>query len=110
MPIVPPANLVETKTLPSYLGLSAAHAHPQLLQIQMAAVMAQRQAAEQGFAQATPFRHAPQPHLVNPAMGREGYPLYPWLISRHGRMFPHFPGSKFKTVFFSPYFSHSFIK
>lgn len=79
MPIVPPANLVDTKTLPSYLGLGAgAHANPHLLQIQMAAALAQRQAAEQGFAQASPFRPAPPPHLVNPAMSREGYPLYPW--------------------------------
>lgn len=82
LPIVPPANLVEAKTLPSYLGLgaaaAAAHANPHLLQIQMAAALAQRQAAEQGFAQASPFRPAPPPHLVNPAMAREGYPLYPW--------------------------------
>lgn len=89
MPIVPPTNLVETKNLPpSYLGLgaaAAAHA-PHLLQIQMAAAIAQRQAAEQGFAQSAPFRHAPPP---------QGYPLYPWLISRHGRVFPHFPGSKY---------------
>lgn len=92
MPIVPPTNLVETKSLPpSYLGLgaaaAAAHA-PHLLQIQMAAAIAQRQAAEQGFAQTAPFRHAPPP---------QGYPLYPWLISRHGRMFPHFPGSKYRA-------------
>lgn len=84
--------MVETKNLPpSYLGLgaaaAAAHA-PHLLQIQMAAAIAQRQAAEQGFAQA-PFRPAPPP---------QGYPLYPWLIGRHGRMFPHFPGSKYSTL------------
>lgn len=94
MPLVPSANLIETKNLPpSYLGLGAAAAaaavqHPHLLQIQTAmAVMAQRQAAEQGFPQTAPFRHAPPP---------QGYPLYPWQISRHGRFpFPHFPGSKY---------------
>lgn len=105
LPMVP-SNLVETKTLPSYLGLgAAAHANPHLLQIQMAAAIAQRQAAEQSFSQAAPFRHAPPPHLVNPAaLGREGYPLYPWLISRHGRMFPHaFPGSKYQFSFFFPF-------
>lgn len=88
MPIVPPTNLVETKNMPpSYLGLgaaAAAHA-PHLLQIQMAAAIAQRQAAEQGFAQ-TPFRPAPP---------LQGYPLHPWLMSRHGRMFSPFPGSEY---------------
>lgn len=97
MPIVPPTNLVETKNLtPSYLGLgaaaAAAHA-PHLVQMQVAALIAQRQAAEQGFAQTAPFRHAP------PA---QGYPLYPpWVFSRHGRMFPHFPGSKCNLPFFN---------
>lgn len=101
MPIVPPPNLVEQKTLPSFLGLGGgAHANPHLLQIQMATVMAQRQAAEQGFVPGAPFRHAPQSHLMNPAMAREGYPLYPWLLSRHGRMFPHFPGSKFIIFYY----------
>lgn len=91
MPIVPSANMAETKNVglgAPYLGLgaaaAAAHA-PHLLQIQMAAALAQRQAAEQGYPQTAPFRHAPLP---------QGYPLNPWLISRHGRMFPHFPGSK----------------
>lgn len=110
LPIVPP-NLVETKTVPPppppYFGLgaaaaaaAAAHTNPHIIQaqIQMAAAMAQRQAAaEQTFGPGVPFRHAPPPHLaMNPAgMGREGYPLYPWLLSRHGRIFPHgFPGSK----------------
>lgn len=34
--------------------------------------------------------HPPPPHPHQP---RESYPLYPWLLSRHGRIFPHrFPG------------------
>lgn len=109
LPIVP-SNLVETKTAPPppYFGLgaaaaaaaAAAHTNPHIIQaqIQMAAAMAQRQAAvEQTFGPGVPFRHAPPPHLaMNPTgLGREGYPLYPWLLSRHGRIFPHgFPGSK----------------
>lgn len=34
-------------------------------------------------------------HLHNSNLARDSYPLYPWLLSRHGRIFPHrFPGSK----------------
>lgn len=37
----------------------------------------------------------PAAHLHNPNLPRDSYPLYPWLLSRHGRIFPHrFPGSK----------------
>lgn len=39
--------------------------------------------------------HQQTAHLHGPSMPRDSYPLYPWLISRHGRIFPHrFPGSK----------------
>lgn len=44
------------------------------------------------------FSPAPQhpAHLHNPNMPRDSYPLYPWLLSRHGRIFPHrFPGSEY---------------
>lgn len=43
-------------------------------------------------------QHFPnQPSPLNPhAQPRDSYPLYPWLLSRHGRIFPHrFPGGKF---------------
>lgn len=109
LPIVPP-NLVETKTAPPppspYFGLgaaaaaaaaAAAHTNPHIFQAQIQMAMAQRQAAaEHTFGQGVPFRHAP-PHLaMNPAgISREGYQLYPWLLNRHGRIFPHgFPASK----------------
>lgn len=112
LPIVPP-NLVETKTMP-YLGLNAAaaaaaaaavgHPSPHLLQFQMTAAF-QRQAAEQSFVAGAPFRHTPPPppHLMGPGMPRDSYQLYPWLLSRHGRIFPHgFPGSKYLNIrFFS---------
>lgn len=103
---IAPIPLRETKTVPPpppppppYLGLGAAAASNQHIlqaQLQMAAALAQRQAAEQSFPPGVPFRPGPPHHLVNPAaMSREGYPLYPWIFSRHGRMFPHgFPGSK----------------
>lgn len=39
--------------------------------------------------------HAAQ-FMAGHAMPRDSYPLYPWLLSRHGRIFPHrFPGSKY---------------
>lgn len=104
MPIVPPSNMVDAaKPMPAYLGLgptAGPHPNPHLLQaqFQMAAALAQRQAVEQSFQPGVPFRHAqPPPHMVNAAaMGRDSYQLYPWLLSRHGRIFPHgFPGSEF---------------
>ena len=45
----------------------------------------------------------PMPHQLPPHLGhfpgamppRDSYPLYPWLMSRHGRIFPHrFAGSE----------------
>lgn len=95
LPIVP-QNLIESKTIPPYInlpGLPQVHNTQYMqAQFQMAAALAQRQ-AEHGFPASAKFGSHP-PHLVNPNMARE-YPLYPWLLSRHGRIFPHgFPGSK----------------
>lgn len=57
--------------------------------------LANVQAAQVGFNGHLP-QHLP-PHLHNPNLPRESYPLYPWLLSRHGRLFPHrFPGSEYK--------------
>jgi hypothetical protein len=66
--------------------------HPHLLaQFQAAAALANVQAIQSGF----PAQHMP-PHFHNPNISRESYPLYPWLLSRHGRIFPHrFPGSEY---------------
>ncbi|KAL2728488.1 homeotic protein empty spiracles-like isoform X1 [Vespula squamosa] len=36
---------------------------------------------------AAPAGPHPPPHTHQPA--RDSYPLYPWLLSRHGRIFPH---------------------
>ena len=47
----------------------------------------------------------PPPHPHQPP--RDSYPLYPWLLSRHGRMFPHrFPGGELYT-FFIRFWCHS---
>ncbi|XP_036324886.1 homeotic protein empty spiracles-like [Rhagoletis pomonella] len=41
------------------------------------------------------------PHFGGPHLIRDSYPLYPWLLSRHGRIFPHrFPGSKFTILYY----------
>lgn len=67
--------------------------HPHFLQFQAAAALVHAQASQTGFNGAM-SQHLP-PHLHNPNLPRDSYPLYPWLLSRHGRMFPHrFPGSK----------------
>lgn len=101
MPMIP-QNLIENKTIQPYLnlpGLAQTH-NPHVLQaqFQMAAALAQRH-AEHGFPPASKFVHHPS-HLVNPNMTRESYPLYPWLLSRHGRIFPHgFPGSEYLFFF-----------
>lgn len=59
--------------------------------------LANVQAAQVGFNSGHLPQHLP-PHLHNPNLSnlpRESYPLYPWLLSRHGRLFPHrFPGSE----------------
>lgn len=72
--------------------------HPHFLQFQAAAAFVHAQAAQSGFNPGMP-QHLP--HLHNPNMTRESYPLYPWLLSRHGRIFPHrFPGSKWTKFLF----------
>lgn len=102
-----PANLVrpfavaapsvlnpEVKPIPSYLNspeMVTTHPNPHFLaaQFQMAAALAHGQAG-QGY---PPGAGIPHHHPSLPP--RDGYPLYPWLLSRHGRIFPHrFPGSK----------------
>lgn len=48
--------------------------------------------ASQGFPPTLPQHNS---HLHNANLVRDSYPLYPWLLNRHGRIFPHrFPGSK----------------
>ena len=76
--------------LPPYPDLPPGHPH--FLQFQAAAALVHAQAAQTGFHGGLPHH---LPHLHNPNMARDSYPLYPWLLSRHGRIFPHrFPGSK----------------
>ncbi|CRK95310.1 CLUMA_CG008668, isoform A [Clunio marinus] len=76
--------------LPPYTDLPPGHPH--FLQFQAAAALVHAQAAQTGFNGPLPPHHLP--HLHNPNLPRDSYPLYPWLLSRHGRIFPHrFPGT-----------------
>lgn len=82
--IAPPHQLPPYPELPQ--------GHPHFLQFQAAAALVQAQAAQTGFPGSMPQHH---PHFHNQNMPRDSYPLYPWLLSRHGRIFPHrFPGSE----------------
>lgn len=87
-------GLNEMKTVPPYPSAEMMAAHnPHFLaaQFQMAAALAHGQG--QGFPPGGIGQHPA--HIGNPNMARDSYPLYPWLLSRHGRIFPHrFPGSK----------------
>lgn len=84
-PIIHPSH-----QLPPYSELPPGHPH--FLQFQAAAALVHAQAAQTGFGGGIPHHLH---HLHNPNMHRDSYPLYPWLLSRHGRIFPHrFPGSK----------------
>ncbi|KAK6630070.1 hypothetical protein RUM44_005468 [Polyplax serrata] len=79
---------------PHPLALAAAAQHFQAAGL--AAAIAQHQQPG-GFLPAGPPGHLPPPghpaHHGPQAPPRDTYPLYPWLLSRHGRIFPHrFPG------------------
>lgn len=75
------------------------HHHQFLAHFQGAALAAAIAHQQQGFG--APLPPHPPPHPAAP-VPRESYQLYPWLINRHGRIFPHrFPGGKSITSLFS---------
>lgn len=70
-------------------GGGAPHPFALAAHFQGAALAAALSNSQHGFPPHQPGGplHHPQP--------RDSYPLYPWLLSRHGRIFPHrFPGGK----------------
>ncbi|XP_055696359.1 homeotic protein empty spiracles [Lutzomyia longipalpis] len=98
---VAPGNMTDIKTLPPYLNspemVTAHNPHFLAAQFQMAAAL------QSG--QFPPGAGMPQhpAHMPNPNMPRDSYPLYPWLLSRHGRIFPHrFPGNFLLQPFRKP--------
>lgn len=95
-----PAGLIRPQILPPQhyppeIPTASGHNPHLLAQFQ---ALANVQAAQVGFNGHLP-QHLP-PHLHNPNLPRDSYPLYPWLLSRHGRLFPHrFPGSEYLYKF-----------
>lgn len=83
-----PFSRHEFKPIPSYSTDITPQHNSQLLAAQITAAAL----SGQPFSQ----MHQQNNHLHSSSMARDSYPLYPWLISRHGRIFPHrFPGSKY---------------
>lgn len=99
--VVASAISPEIKSIPPYLNspeMITTHPNPHFLaaQFQMAAALAHGPAGPGYPPGAAGMQHHPGHPSMHP---REGYPLYPWLLSRHGRIFPHrFPGSKLSCV------------
>lgn len=94
----PPPNGLDIKQLPPYMNpvdLAQQQQHFLAAQFQAAAALAH---AQQGFPPGAGLPpHAA--HFNNPNVTRDSYPLYPWLMSRHGRIFPHrFPGSEYSFL------------
>ncbi|XP_001663802.2 homeotic protein empty spiracles [Aedes aegypti] len=96
-PVAPPNHLNDLKPPlphPPFLNpQEMANLHNQHLlaaQFQAAAALAHAQ----GFAPGHPHPHHPM-HHPGANIPRDSYPLYPWLLSRHGRNVfpPRFPGS-----------------
>ncbi|XP_065079947.1 homeotic protein empty spiracles-like [Ochlerotatus camptorhynchus] len=92
-PVGHPPHMNDLKPLPPFLNHQEMALHNQHLlaaQFQAAAALAHAHQAGQGF---PPHPHHPMHQ--NPNIPRDSYPLYPWLLSRHGRNVfpPRFPGS-----------------
>ncbi|XP_068157383.1 LOW QUALITY PROTEIN: homeotic protein empty spiracles [Drosophila tropicalis] len=102
-PMAPPQGqpgLPDIKALPPYINAPPPELPPQHNPHLIAAAQFHMAAALQAG-------HVVGPHVTpfmpNPGMPRESYPLYPWLLSRSGRIFPHrFPGSFLVPPFRKP--------
>ncbi|XP_017105129.2 homeotic protein empty spiracles [Drosophila bipectinata] len=104
-------GLPDIKALPPYINappeLPPQH-NPHLIaaaQFQMAAALQAGHVLGPAAAAAAAAGLPPHaaPFMPNPGMPRESYQLYPWLLSRHGRIFPHrFPGSFLVPPFRKP--------
>ncbi|KAH8382732.1 hypothetical protein KR009_004979 [Drosophila setifemur] len=105
-----PGHMPDIKALPPYINapqeLPPQH-NPHLIaaaQFQMAAALQAGHVLGPAAAAAAAAGLPPHAQFMpNPGMARDSYQLYPWLLSRHGRIFPHrFPGSFLVPPFRKP--------
>ncbi|XP_037955620.1 homeotic protein empty spiracles [Teleopsis dalmanni] len=105
----PQQGLPDIKALPPYINappeLPPQH-NPHLIaaaQFQMALQAGHVLGPAAAAAAAAGLPPHAAPFMSNPGMPRDSYPLYPWLLSRHGRIFPHrFPGNFLLQPFRKP--------
>ncbi|XP_013103134.2 homeotic protein empty spiracles [Stomoxys calcitrans] len=108
-PPPPQQGMPDIKALPPYINappeLPPQH-NPHLIaaaQFQMALQAGHVLGPAAAAAAAAGLPPHPGPFMAGPGMPRDSYPLYPWLLSRHGRIFPHrFPGNFLLQPFRKP--------
>ncbi|XP_018784545.1 PREDICTED: homeotic protein empty spiracles [Bactrocera latifrons] len=104
--IVPPSQqgMPDIKALPPYINAPPPELPPQHNPHLIAAAQFQMAAALQaGHVLGGGLPPHAAPFMTSPGMPRDSYPLYPWLLSRHGRIFPHrFPGNFLLQPFRKP--------
>ncbi|KAI9579173.1 homeotic protein empty spiracles [Glossina fuscipes] len=111
-PPPPQQGMPDIKALPPYINTPPElppHQHnPHLIaaaQFQMAAALQAGHVLGPAAAAAAAAGLPPHagPFMPGPGLPRDSYPLYPWLLSRHGRIFPHrFPGNFLLQPFRKP--------
>ncbi|XP_075144722.1 empty spiracles [Haematobia irritans] len=108
-PPPPQQGMPDIKALPPYINappeLPPQH-NPHLIaaaQFQMALQAGHVLGPAAAAAAAAGLPPHPGSFMGGPGMPRDSYPLYPWLLSRHGRIFPHrFPGNFLLQPFRKP--------
>ncbi|XP_004523340.1 homeotic protein empty spiracles [Ceratitis capitata] len=102
-PPPPQQGMPDIKALPPYINAPPPELPPQHNPHLIAAAQFQMAAALQGHVLGGGLPPHASPFMAGPGMPRDSYPLYPWLLSRHGRIFPHrFPGNFLLQPFRKP--------
>ncbi|XP_067618827.1 homeotic protein empty spiracles [Eurosta solidaginis] len=103
-PPPPQQGMPDIKALPPYINAPPPELPPQHNPHLIAAAQFQMAAALQaGHVLSGGLPPHASPFMGGPGMARDSYPLYPWLLSRHGRIFPHrFPGNFLLQPFRKP--------
>ncbi|XP_054725171.1 homeotic protein empty spiracles [Anastrepha obliqua] len=104
VPPPPQQGMPDIKALPPYINAPPPELPPQHNPHLIAAAQFQMAAALQaGHVLGGGLPPHAAPFMAGPGMPRDSYPLYPWLLSRHGRIFPHrFPGNFLLQPFRKP--------